>query len=732
MSSDNPQTLGEWALWYAENGFGVFPVEAGGKRPAPEATHGVNDWTDNPDDIRAYWGAHPRANVGIACGTPSGGLLVIDLDVSDEKDGLHTLKEWEAVNGELPETATAITGGGGRHLLYRTDRTNIRPSTNPELGVDVRCDGSYIVAPPSVHPSGNLYEWWADPRDVGIATADGHVYDFLDHVQRNGGRDETHKDNGKFRLPEKIKRGERDDTLFRYAAHLRAIGRSDDEMLDAVAGANALRCEPPLDSRDVERIVRSACRYDRGSDGGAASDKEVGAPGRGKAVPSPDVAAELIYDSKHRLLHDKLAQLLVKSNHACIMDGAPAIWTGQRWRFGTKAIDRVAYSYAPESTGDKRKEVIRTVMVSAPEVSSERWFDGRYYVQFSNVTYDVLADEVVEPRPEMLIIGTLPVDLDLDAPPGLADEFLSSIAKGDAGVKRVLCEIIGCCMCASHIVSKAPMLVGRANGGTGKAANGKSTFIDFVEHIIGSENKSRLSIDDMGNRFNKGMVEGKLANLGDDISDGYLKGDQLSVFKKMVTGDEMFTDVKGLDGYTFRPYATQVFSMNAVPRMSDVTEGIWRRLAFVPFYNSFKPGQPGFDPDIGHKLAQDENLRRGALLGLMSLRGLIERRDFTPIPAMQAEVERARVDNSSVARWATENDETAQTLDGCTVGEVYRRYRDWADDAGERFPRANNTFSSELMDFLAITAGDGSTLKVSKTHINGKQVRVYRLVHFQG
>ena len=185
LDESNLSALGRAALEYVRAGFAVFPCRERDKRPA--TPHGLNDWTDNPEHVIIHWSQHPNSNIGITCGAPSGGLLVLDFDVSDTKNGLATLKQWETEHGELPETATAITGSGGRHYLFRTDRNNIRPTSNTELGVDVRCDGSYIVAPPSIHPCGGSYEWWASPEDVGIASADGNVYDFLDYIQRNGG-----------------------------------------------------------------------------------------------------------------------------------------------------------------------------------------------------------------------------------------------------------------------------------------------------------------------------------------------------------------------------------------------------------------------------------------------------------------------------------------------------------------------------------------------------------------
>lgn len=720
--------LGKAAVWYAGHGFAVFPLGTRSKRPI--TTSGLKDWTDDPENAAQCWQRFPNSNIGIVCGMPSHGLLVIDLDVSDEKDGISTLREWEKANGELPETATSITGSGGRHLFYRTDRTGIHPSVNHELGVDVRSDGSYVIPPPSIHPSGEMYEWWADPRDVGIAEADGAVYDFIDYVQRNGGQDELKKPNGKFRLPDKIPKGKRDDTLFKFAAHLRAIGRSDEEIFTNVAGANITRCDVPLEQSEVERIVRSACRYDRGGDA-ETDQREVGKPGRGLPSSSNGGDAESFIGPRGGIDTTALGSYIIEERMARIIDGAPAVWTGTRWDFGARAIKRATVAVCRKAKIKDKNEVLSFVMDSAPRVSSSNAFDGRYYVQFADCTYDVLSGECVTPEPSMYIIGTLPIALDMDAPIGLADAFIDSISAGDDAVKTHLCEIIGAAMCSSRIVSQAPMLIGRARGGAGKAANGKSTFINWLAAIAGSENVTSLSIDDFGNRFNKGMVVGKLANLGDDIPDGFLQGDQLSTFKKMVTGDSIYADVKGTDGFEFRPSALQVFSMNTIPRLSDTTDGIMRRLDFTPFRAEFRPGDISYDPNMEKKLSERSVLERGALLGLMALPDLIERGRFTDIPDMRDELDAVRIDNSSVARWVTDECVEPQWLNGRSVAEAYKAYTDWADEAGERYVRNRSEFSKSLIEFFMQKAGcrvDAGILECTKFKRDGRVIRGYRLV----
>ena len=249
--------LGRAALGYIEQGFAVIPLIERDKRPA--TPHGLNDWSDNPKNVIDWWADHPYSNIGIVCGQPSHGLLVIDIDVDEakDKDGYESLREWETLNGSLPSTAVSITGSGGMHYLYRADR-EIRPSANPELGIDVRCDKSYIVAPPSIHPNGTRYEWQDPPDEVPIADADAHVYALVDYLQRTGEVNDLDikKPNGKFRLPETIGEGKRDETLYKYACHLRAIGRTDEEIEMSLMGANSMLCKPPMGAREIKKIVR--------------------------------------------------------------------------------------------------------------------------------------------------------------------------------------------------------------------------------------------------------------------------------------------------------------------------------------------------------------------------------------------------------------------------------------------------------------------------------------------
>lgn len=142
----------EWALYYAELGLAVFPLAYRNKVPAIEG--GCKAATTEKSKIERWWNQNPRYNIGIATGNKSNGLVVIDLDVDKNKgiDGYEVLRDWQNKHGELPETWQSITGRGGYHYFYKDTITHSNKVGLYE-GVDIRGEGGYIVAPPSVHPN---------------------------------------------------------------------------------------------------------------------------------------------------------------------------------------------------------------------------------------------------------------------------------------------------------------------------------------------------------------------------------------------------------------------------------------------------------------------------------------------------------------------------------------------------------------------------------------------------
>lgn len=164
------------ALAYAARGWRIIPLHT--PRPAdggtcscgradcpsigkhPRTRSGLKDATAREAVLQVWWQKWPDANVGIATGARSG-LVVLDVDA--RHDGMDALSTLLRRHGELPNTLTAATGGGGFHLVFQHPGEGIVIRNAAGLdglpGLDLRGDGGYIVAPPSLHKSGERYGW---------------------------------------------------------------------------------------------------------------------------------------------------------------------------------------------------------------------------------------------------------------------------------------------------------------------------------------------------------------------------------------------------------------------------------------------------------------------------------------------------------------------------------------------------------------------------------------------
>lgn len=171
------------ALSYARRGWHVFPLyepragqctcPRGASCPSPgkhpRISGGLKDATTDESVIIAWWQRWPAANVGIRTGAVSG-INVVDVDIRHLGD--ETIADLEKASGSLPLTVEAFTGNGS-HQYYRYDEKWRTGSNILGQGLDIRSDGAYVVAPPSLHESGREYCWNVDahPDDVALASA---------------------------------------------------------------------------------------------------------------------------------------------------------------------------------------------------------------------------------------------------------------------------------------------------------------------------------------------------------------------------------------------------------------------------------------------------------------------------------------------------------------------------------------------------------------------------------
>lgn len=245
----NPDVTGQCSC-------GVHDCRNAGKHPRTQ--NGLKDATTDAAQIDRWWTRRPEANIGTGAGADAG-VFVVDIDPGG---GYETADALQNQYGAFPATLAAQTGGGGLHLIYAWPETGIIRNSAGKLGpgIDVRGEGGYFIAPPSLHRSGQRYLWTGLDDATEVAQAPAWLLALLVEPAAPT-RSTTNPLSGDGSIPESIPDGERNSTLTGKAGILRRYGFNEAEIMTTLERMNADRCRPPLPDEEVARIAKSVARY---------------------------------------------------------------------------------------------------------------------------------------------------------------------------------------------------------------------------------------------------------------------------------------------------------------------------------------------------------------------------------------------------------------------------------------------------------------------------------------
>ena len=256
MTDFNAITVAQAMLAYADQGISSFPCN--GKIPLTE--HGHKDATRLPEKIRAWAGKEPSA-VGIPTGKENGFFV---LDVDAKGNGLENLKILEQRHGSLPETLTVKTGGGGMHYYFLCPDFEIKNSAGDiAAGIDVRGDGGFIIAPPSIHDSGNRYDFMrAITPDSFKRLAEAPDW-LLERLRPEAGQYVPKAPSHWHDLMlNGVDEGQRNSTIASLSGYLLAHKLDPHVAFDFILFWNKQKCRPPLPQDEVEQVFESILKLE--------------------------------------------------------------------------------------------------------------------------------------------------------------------------------------------------------------------------------------------------------------------------------------------------------------------------------------------------------------------------------------------------------------------------------------------------------------------------------------
>jgi hypothetical protein len=264
-TTENASGNFEIALKYAKRGWPVFPVKSKGKKPLTK--NGFKDATTDQDKIKKWWQKWPNANIGIPTGRDT--FIGLDLDVKGDINGEDYARN---IYGFEVEGPAVRTGGGGLQAYYNPPSFDVKNSAGDIAeGIDIRGDGGYVVVPPSIHPTGNRYEWIENPNGSLPDMPDWLIKELYALSDDNGGKDKKGSKLDPEVILQGLSVGERNDKLFRYGCRLKKQGLTRSEVR-ALLETAADHAEGQYPENDDEPIADMVTRIFESYDGVSKGD----------------------------------------------------------------------------------------------------------------------------------------------------------------------------------------------------------------------------------------------------------------------------------------------------------------------------------------------------------------------------------------------------------------------------------------------------------------------------
>lgn len=479
----------------------------------------------------------------------------------------------------------------------------------------------------------------------------------------------------------------RNNTLTSMAGAMRRKGMTEVAIAAALQAENQTRCSPPLDEDEVAAIAASVMRY-----------------------PASDV------DDLRKSLTDTGNADRFARRHAREVIYVPGqdwlIWNGLQWRRDgngriiemAKQVARNIYQecipltddglrgavakHAKESHRAQRLKAMLDLARSCPQlvVPNSQLDAHDLLLGTANGVIDLTTGKLQPSRPEDRLTRHSPVAFDpaAQAPQFLA--FLSQITGGDQSLMDYLQRVVGYSLTGSTSEQCLFFLYGFG-------ANGKSTFLNLVQEMLGSELAKQTPSETLMVRRNASSsndiarLQGVRVVCANEIEDGSLLAES---FVKQLTGGDMLA-ARFLYGefIEFQPKFKLFIAGNHMPAIRGRDEGIWRRIRLIPFDITIPPGQR--DKHLQAKLRTElPGILNWAIQGCLAW----QKTNLAEPKIIADAVKSYRQKMDLLGAWIND----CCTIDHQSewqVRQAYSSYAQWAEGGGYR-PMSEGMFSRDL------------------------------------
>jgi len=425
--------------------------------------------------------------------------------------------------------------------------------------------------------------------------------------------------------------------------------------------------------------------------------------GAGVSLPKPqDFDPREFFEKKGRrpvFIPDRVVKYITYFLHPLYYTGEFYHYENGVWqKYSTNTVGQIISQVLKQEVQPNWIEGIIKVIKYRANRELHEWPSFPNLINLKNGMYNIETGEILPHSPEYGSFQQLPVNYTPDAGWSEAwQKFLKEIFYDDKDYSKIglLQQFFGYCLLRDTRYQKTLFLYG-----TG--ANGKSTVLDVLEHMVGTENTAALSLSDLAQKFRPSFLEHKLVNLSSETSrNDPVESDML---KKVIDGSILTTEKKFAQAFQFRPYAKWIVAMNEAAIIPDKSYALERRILALYFNRRFEPHEIIERYAQKYLFPEIDGVFNWAVDGL---RALLANGGFK-LGAKVMEDTSSLMDSINPFRYFTsECLEISEAGDDCyeETTELWYAYSEWCKQGHNRPLGRNKFFEQVLATFMRVRKG---------------------------
>lgn len=614
-------------------------------------------------------------NIAIVTGKVSN-LIVIDLD---EKTLAHKIfSDWDAI---LHHTFVVETARG--YHIYCRPKSGTFPPTAKFMdssgrGIDIKSEGGYVVAPPSIHPDGTKYKVISLTRNIETLS----IENFVTKLKKSGFGGGLKKAKLTDVLSGKVAEGSRNDSAYVYARYLLNPLEGGLDEADALLQLREWNKSntPPLEKDEIDRVFDSAHNI---------PFEERPAEFNLKTFKRNYVARHVTVTLHPKTLREN-EEIYVYQNGLYVDGGETYI---------KEMLHRLYYGIPRVEVN----ELLATIR-STTYVTNEDFDTYPELIHLKNCIINVKNMKVFDQTHELLTRNQIATGYEPYAQCPLILKFLREIMPEGHELKTLI-ELLASILLHKIKLEKAIIFVG-------DQANGKSTLIEVVIEILGTQNISNVSLQRLAaNHFATSTMIGKILNAYGDLDIDSI--DQTGMIKQIISHEHIMVEKKNKNAYPTKIPIRLLYSANHLPDFPNADEAIFRRFWVIKFPIFIPPERR--DIQLLDKLTTPEERAGFLALLLRNAHQLIKNNfKFTHYQSLERTKALWREKSDSASAWIETEVLMSPDFKIKSI-EFYEYYRQWCLKNKEKV----------LSDRILFSRLEGSTpARKLKTRFEGTQCNI--------